>query len=156
MEAHRPVVLAIPLAGGDVRRRRHDDPGANPRERAASDAGRFREPPAASVRVFESRVVQIMTSLALSRAYLHCDLIASAEAGNFYWAFRFLPQPRRNGMLAVYAFARQADDLADLGADTGTAAAGVGDAGTWGARGADPPDRLPDDPPPPPGPRRGP
>ncbi|OGH57006.1 MAG: hypothetical protein A3I06_08290 [Candidatus Lindowbacteria bacterium RIFCSPLOWO2_02_FULL_62_12] len=87
-------------------------------------------------------MVQIMTSLALSRAYLHCDRIASAEAGNFYWAFRFLPQPRRNGMLAVYAFARQADDLADLGADTGTAAAGVGDAGTWGAGGADPPDRL--------------
>lgn len=54
-----------------------------------------------------------MSALALSEAYSRCDRIARAEAGNFYWAFRFLPEPRRKAMSAVYAFARQVDDLAD-------------------------------------------
>ena len=65
-----------------------------------------------------------MTSIALSDAYLHCNRIAHAEAKNFYWAFRFLPKDRRMGMTAVYAFARQADDIADLDlqAESGSAA----------------------------------
>jgi phytoene synthase len=36
------------------------------------------------------------------------------EAGtSFYWAMRLLPQHRRNGMYAVYAFCREVDDIAD-------------------------------------------
>ena len=32
---------------------------------------------------------------------------------SFYWAMRLLPQDRRNGMYAVYAFCREVDDIAD-------------------------------------------
>lgn len=60
-----------------------------------------------------------MTSAALAEAYRLCDGIAKAEAGNFYWAFHFLPRPQRTGMAAVYAFARQTDDIADLADDAG-------------------------------------
>jgi 15-cis-phytoene synthase len=35
------------------------------------------------------------------------------EAKNFYYAFVALPKPRRNAICAIYAFMRQADDLAD-------------------------------------------
>jgi squalene synthase HpnD len=36
-----------------------------------------------------------------------------AAATSFYWAMRLLPQHRRNGMYAVYAFCREVDDIAD-------------------------------------------
>lgn len=40
-----------------------------------------------------------------------------AAATSFYWAMRVLPQDRRYGMYAVYAFCREVDDIAD-GDDT--------------------------------------
>ena len=49
----------------------------------------------------------------LARAYAVCRAIARREAKNFYYAFVTLPLPRRNAICAVYAFMRQADDLAD-------------------------------------------
>lgn len=36
-----------------------------------------------------------------------------AAGTSFYWAMRLLPQPRREGMYAVYAFCREVDDIAD-------------------------------------------
>jgi len=42
-----------------------------------------------------------------------CRAIARKEAKNFYYAFVALPLPRRNAICAIYAFMRQADDLAD-------------------------------------------
>ena len=36
-----------------------------------------------------------------------------AAGTSFYWAMRLLPQRRRNGMYAVYAFCREVDDIAD-------------------------------------------
>ncbi len=39
--------------------------------------------------------------------------IAKREAKNFYYAFVALPLQRRNAICAIYAFMRQADDLAD-------------------------------------------
>jgi presqualene diphosphate synthase len=36
-----------------------------------------------------------------------------AAGTSFYWAMRLLPQHRRNGMYAVYAFCREVDDVAD-------------------------------------------
>ncbi len=50
---------------------------------------------------------------ALAAAYATCQAIARREARNFYFAFLALPLPRRNAICAVYAFMRQADDLAD-------------------------------------------
>lgn len=49
----------------------------------------------------------------LARAYEECRAIAKREAKNFYYSFVALPEPRRNAICAIYAFMRQADDLAD-------------------------------------------
>lgn len=51
--------------------------------------------------------------LRLDGAYAVCRKIAKREAKNFYYAFVALPKPRRNAICAIYAFMRQADDLAD-------------------------------------------
>lgn len=49
----------------------------------------------------------------LGYAYRVCRGIAKREAKNFYYAFLALSFERRNAICAVYAFMRQADDLAD-------------------------------------------
>ena len=49
----------------------------------------------------------------MARAYATCRGIAKREARNFYYAFVALPLERRNAICAIYAFMRQADDLAD-------------------------------------------
>jgi phytoene synthase len=49
----------------------------------------------------------------LNEAYALCRAIARREAKNFYYAFVALPRQRRNAICAIYAFMRQADDLAD-------------------------------------------
>jgi squalene synthase HpnC len=51
----------------------------------------------------------------LAAAYAACRAIAKREAKNFYYAFLALPRARRNAICAIYAFMRQADDLADDG-----------------------------------------
>lgn len=51
--------------------------------------------------------------LSLDQAYAACREIARREAKNFYYAFVALPPARRNAICAIYAFMRQADDLAD-------------------------------------------
>src|SRR5215469_10218759 len=54
-----------------------------------------------------------MQAITLDEAYAICRGIAKREAKNFYYAFVALPEPRRNAICAIYAFMRQADDLAD-------------------------------------------
>jgi phytoene synthase len=49
----------------------------------------------------------------LDAAYELCRSIAKREAKNFYYAFVALPRARRDAICAIYAFMRQADDLAD-------------------------------------------
>ena len=49
----------------------------------------------------------------IAAAYAVCRGIAKREAKNFYYAFRVLPKHKSDGMCAVYAFMRKADDLAD-------------------------------------------
>jgi phytoene synthase len=49
----------------------------------------------------------------LAESYAVCRAIAKREAKNFYYAFIALPLERRNAICAIYAFMRQADDLAD-------------------------------------------
>jgi len=49
----------------------------------------------------------------LERAYSACRSIAREQAKNFYYAFLALPREKRNGICAVYAFMRRADDLSD-------------------------------------------
>ncbi len=49
----------------------------------------------------------------MAGAYAVCRGIAKRQAKNFYYAFVALPLHRRNAICAIYAFMRQADDLAD-------------------------------------------
>lgn len=51
--------------------------------------------------------------ITLDQAYAVCRAIAKREAKNFYYAFVALPAARKNAICAIYAFMRQADDLAD-------------------------------------------
>jgi phytoene synthase len=54
-----------------------------------------------------------LTGFDLDQANKVCRRIAKREAKNFYYAFLALPLERRNAICAVYAFMRQADDVAD-------------------------------------------
>jgi phytoene synthase len=49
----------------------------------------------------------------LDDAYRHCEAITRTRAGNFYYGIRLLPAEKRLAMCAVYAFAREVDDIGD-------------------------------------------
>ncbi|MCA9223082.1 MAG: squalene/phytoene synthase family protein [Planctomycetales bacterium] len=53
----------------------------------------------------------------VAASFDHCRQMSRAAASNFYYALRLLPRDRRDGMLALYAFARHCDDLSDSGED---------------------------------------
>ena len=46
-------------------------------------------------------------------AYAHCEDVTRTQAGNFYWGIRLLPGPKRRALCAVYALAREIDDIGD-------------------------------------------
>jgi squalene synthase HpnC len=50
-------------------------------------------------------------------SYEACLQIAKASHSNFYYAFFLLPKSRRDGIVALYAFMRLIDDVADEGDD---------------------------------------
>ncbi len=54
-----------------------------------------------------------MTNASIQAAYRYCRKKAFGHYENFPVASLFLPQPQRDAVAAVYAFARQADDFAD-------------------------------------------
>jgi phytoene synthase len=49
----------------------------------------------------------------LAEAYAAADEVARNAAKNFYPCFRILPQPQRDATVALYAFLRAIDDVAD-------------------------------------------
>lgn len=49
----------------------------------------------------------------LRESYRYCHALSRSEAKNFYYSFLLLPPTLRRSMCALYAFMRQADDLAD-------------------------------------------
>jgi phytoene synthase len=54
-----------------------------------------------------------MTPAELSAAYAAADDVARKAAKNFYPCFRILPRPQRDATVALYAFLRAIDDIAD-------------------------------------------
>lgn len=63
-------------------------------------------------------------SAALAEAYAECARITRASGSSFAHAFRLLPEDRRRGLEALYAWCRVIDDAADEGADPATALSG--------------------------------
>jgi phytoene synthase len=57
--------------------------------------------------------VSATASIELAAAYRHCEQLTRREAANFYYGIRLLPPPKRRAMCAVYALARQIDDIGD-------------------------------------------
>lgn len=51
--------------------------------------------------------------MTVETAYQRCRTITRAAARNFYYGFVLLPNPRRAGIYAAYAFSRRADDAVD-------------------------------------------
>jgi len=57
------------------------------------------------------------TRVVIDDSYAECHRIARSSRSNFYAAFFFLPDSKRNALAALYAFMRLVDDVADEGAD---------------------------------------
>ena len=51
----------------------------------------------------------------IDAAYAVCERITRTRAANFSYGIRLLPPPKRRALSAVYAFARQIDDIGDGG-----------------------------------------
>ncbi len=47
----------------------------------------------------------------------HCRELSKAQAKNFYWGMKLVPEPKRSAMYALYAWMRRVDDLADEAGD---------------------------------------
>src|SRR4029077_20844495 len=47
------------------------------------------------------------------QAYAEVEQITRERARNFSWGIRLLPKPKRRAIAAIYAFAREVDDIAD-------------------------------------------
>ena len=66
-------------------------------------------------------------ALELEGAYRRCEQITRHAAANFYYGIRLLPQPKRQAMSAVYAFARRVDDIGDGDLELEAQLAGLAD-----------------------------
>jgi 15-cis-phytoene synthase len=46
-------------------------------------------------------------------AFATCEEVVRTQAKNFYYGLRLTPEPKRSAMYAIYAWMREADDIAD-------------------------------------------
>ena len=61
----------------------------------------------------------------VAASYEECHRIAREAHSNFYPAFFLLPKPKRDAIVALYAFMRLIDDVSDEGADLGAKQLGL-------------------------------
>src|SRR5437879_12056121 len=59
-------------------------------------------------------MVELAAPVDMRASERYCEEMARREAANFYWGFIALPRPQRVAIYALYDFARQVDDDADL------------------------------------------
>lgn len=68
-----------------------------------------------------TRAEQVATrptaNVSIESSYNACHQIARSSRSSFYPAFFLLPKPKRDGIVALYAFMRLIDDVADEGED---------------------------------------
>jgi phytoene synthase len=67
----------------------------------------------AGARLTGSGVSRASATFSTAQAYRHCESQTRAVAANFYYGIRLLPRDKRRAMCAVYAFARDVDDIGD-------------------------------------------
>jgi phytoene synthase len=53
------------------------------------------------------------STISLEESRVYCEQLTRAEARNFYYGLKLLPQPKRSAMFALYAYMRLVDDIAD-------------------------------------------
>jgi squalene synthase HpnC/squalene synthase HpnD len=91
------------------------------RNRVPTGVGaKYATPPAPKSKVADkpsSPAASTSSALTISASYDSCLQIAKAAHSNFYYAFFLLPKSRRDGIVALYAFMRLIDDVADEGED---------------------------------------
>lgn len=58
---------------------------------------------------------------AATHPHAYCEARAAASGSSFYYSFRLLPENRRRAITALYAFCREADDIADECSDANLA-----------------------------------
>lgn len=56
---------------------------------------------------------ELTTPLSDRQAREHVEAVVRRSKTSFFWAMRTLPEAKRRGMYAVYAFCREVDDIAD-------------------------------------------
>ena len=78
-------------------------------------------------------------SVDAAAAYRACLGITRSRAANFYYGIRLLPERKRFGLSAVYAFARRVDDIGDGTGAQGHKLSRLGELRSWldGISGAD-------------------
>ena len=64
-----------------------------------------------------AQVIANASELDVAASYSHSHRIARSAQSNFYPAFFLLPKPKRDGIVALYAFMRLIDDVSDEGED---------------------------------------
>ena len=57
--------------------------------------------------------VVVNDTATLEQSYLECERIAKDSSSSFLRVFKTLPKAKRDGIKALYAFCRRADDVAD-------------------------------------------
>lgn len=50
---------------------------------------------------------------ALAASHVYCEDLTRAQAKNFYYGLKLLPEPKRSAMFTLYAYMRLVDDIAD-------------------------------------------
>src|SRR5882724_8662149 len=60
---------------------------------------------------------QLATNVSVESSYAACHRIARSAHSSFYPAFFLLPKPKRDAIVALYAFMRLIDDVSDEGTD---------------------------------------
>jgi 15-cis-phytoene synthase len=88
---------------------------AVPRGIAIVEGGCIRSDPSASHVNFPDAFGSFQLNIpgAVEGSYMECRRVARAAASNFYYAFFMLPDAKRNGLCALYAFMRLVDDVSD-------------------------------------------
>src|ERR1700679_2177364 len=70
-----------------------------------------------------------ISTLARSRSY--CEQLTRAQARNFYYGLKLLPEPKRSAMFALYAYMRLVDDIADDDEEGRTVEQRLADLESW-------------------------